>query len=140
LKVEEAIEPGLSDALPPFSLQPLVENAVQHGLQSSPETGCLRLVVRRVGEWLNMSISDEGQGVPSRDVERVFFAVGPRVHALSLLRRRLKRLFGHSFRLEIESEVGRGTKGDHAPSETIQQCGKKSLEAVSSDSGRLASR
>jgi signal transduction histidine kinase len=57
-----------------------------------------------------MSISDEGQGVPSRGVERVFFAVGPRVHALSLLRRRLKRLFGHSFRLEIESEVGRGTR------------------------------
>ena len=111
LKVEETIDPGLSEALvPPFSLQPLVENAVQHGLQSSPKAGRLRLVVvRRMGEWLDMSISDDGQGVPSTEVERVFFAVRPRVHALSLLRRRLQGLFGRSFRLEVGSEVGRGT-------------------------------
>jgi LytS/YehU family sensor histidine kinase len=111
LKLEQAIDPGLAEALvPPFSLQPLVENAVQHGLQSSPKAGCLRLVVRhRTGEWLDMSISDDGQGVPSTEVERVFFAVRPRVHALYLLRRRLQGLFGRSFRLEVRSEVGQGT-------------------------------
>ena len=51
---EQDIESGLAEALiPPFSLQPLVENAVQHGLQSSPKAGCLRLAVRRwIGEWL----------------------------------------------------------------------------------------
>jgi two-component system LytT family sensor kinase len=111
LKVEETIDPGLSEALvPPFSLQPLVENAVQHGLQSSPKAGRLRLVVvRRMGEWLDMSISDDGQGVPATEVERVFFAVRPRVHALSLLRRRLQGLFGRSFRLEVRSEIGEST-------------------------------
>jgi sensor histidine kinase YesM len=111
LKLEQAIDPGLAEALvPPFSLQPLVENAVQHGLQSSPKAGCLRLVVRhRTGEWLDMSISDDGPGVPSTEVERVFFAVRPRVHALYLLRRRLQGLFGRSFRLEVRSEVGQGT-------------------------------
>jgi len=62
-----------------------------------------------MGEWLDMSISDDGQGVPATEVERVFFAVRPRVHALSLLRRRLQGLFGRSFRLEVGSEVGRGT-------------------------------
>ena len=111
LKVEQDIEPGLSDALiPPFSFQPLVENAVQHGIQSSPEAGCLRLVVRRVGgEWLEMSIRDDGRGVPSRDVQRVFFEVRPCIHALSLLRRRLQGLFGHSYLLEVASDLGRGT-------------------------------
>src|SRR5262249_26281700 len=90
LILEEAIDLGLAEALiPPFSLQPLVENAVQHGLRCSPEAGCLRLVVRRqIGEWLDMSITDDGRGVPATEVERVFFAVRPRVHALSLLRRR----------------------------------------------------
>jgi sensor histidine kinase YesM len=111
LRFEQAIDPGLEEALiPPFSLQPLVENAVQHGLQSSPKAGCLRLVVRRrMAEWLDMSISDDGQGVPATDVEQVFFAVRPRVHALSLLRRRLQGLFGRSFRLEVRSDVGQGT-------------------------------
>jgi two-component system sensor histidine kinase LytS len=111
LRFEQAIDPGLTEALiPPFSLQPLVENAVQHGLQSSPKAGCLRLVVRRrMGEWLDMSISDDGQGVPATEVERVFFAMRPHLHALSLLRRRLQGLFGRSFRLEACSDVGQGT-------------------------------
>ena len=110
LTLEETIGPGLLEALvPPFSLQPLVENAVQQGLQSSPNTGRLRLVVVvGIGEWLNISISDDGQGVPATEVEQVFFAVHPRVHALSLLRRRLQGLFGRSFRLEVGNEVGRG--------------------------------
>jgi two-component system, LytTR family, sensor kinase len=110
LKVEEAIVPGLAKALtPPFSLQPLVENAVQHGLQSSPEAGRLRIAVRETGQWLEMSVSDNGQGIPSKEVERVFFGVRPDVHALSLLRRRLQALFGRSFRLEVQSKVGHGT-------------------------------
>ena len=110
LKVEENIDPALAEVLvPPFSFQPLVENAVQHGVQSSPEAGCLCLVARRVGAWLEMSVRDDGKGIPSSEVEQVFFAVRPRVHALSLLRRRLQALFGGSFRLEICSEVGQGT-------------------------------
>jgi two-component system LytT family sensor kinase len=111
LKLEQAIDPSLLEALiPPFSLQPLVENAVQHGLQSSPKGGCLRLAVRRrMGDWLVMSIRDDGPGVTATEVERVFFALSPGVYALSLLRRRLQRLFGRSFRLEVCSDIGQGT-------------------------------
>ncbi len=110
LKVEEAIDPGLAEVLtPPFSLQPLVENAVQHGLQSSPKAGRLCLAVRLVEPWLEMSVSDDGQGVATTEVETVFFAARPQVHALELLRRRLHGLFGRSFRLEVHSEVGQGT-------------------------------
>ena len=43
------------------------------------------------------------------EVEKIFFAERPRVHALALLRRRLQGLFGSSFRLEVRSEFGRGT-------------------------------
>ena len=110
LKVEEIIDPGLAQVLtPPFSLQPLVENAVRHGLQSSPKAGRLRLAVRLMEQWLEMSVSDDGQGVPSTEAETVFFASRPQVHALELLRRRLHGLFGRSFRLEVRSEVGQGT-------------------------------
>jgi len=110
LKVERAIDPCLLKVLiPPFSLQPLVENAVQHGLHSSPRAGRVRLLVRPVGGWLELSVSDDGQGVSPTEVEKVFFAERPRVHALVLLRRRLQGLFGRSFQLEVRSEVGQGT-------------------------------
>jgi len=142
LKFEQTIDPGLSEALiPPFSLQPLVENAVQHGLQSSPEAGRVCLVVRRIGEWLDMTISDDGQGVPSREVERVFFAVRPRVHALSLLRRRLQGLFGRSFQLEVCSEVGEGTTVTlRIPLRTQLSILPKSFATATSDPDQLPSR
>jgi two-component system sensor histidine kinase LytS len=110
LKVEQTIDPGLLKVLmPPFSFQPLVENAVQHGLQSSPRAGRLRLAVRPTGPWLEMSVSDDGQGVPAGEIEHVFFGERTRVHALVLLRRRLQGLFGRSFQLKVHSEVGEGT-------------------------------
>jgi two-component system LytT family sensor kinase len=110
LKVEQTIDPGLSQVLVlPFSFQPLVENAIQHGLHSSPGAGRLHLVVRTAGPWLELSVTDDGQGVPSTDVEQLFFAERPRVHALALLRRRLQGLFGRSFQLEVRSEIGEGT-------------------------------
>ena len=110
LKVEQTIDPGLLTALiPPFSLQPLVENAVQHGLNSPPRAGRLQLVVHARGPWLEMSVSDDGRGVPSTKVEHIFFAERPRVHALALLRRRLQGLYGPFFELEVRSEIGEGT-------------------------------
>ena len=110
LKVEQMIDPRSLDALmPPFSFQPLVENAVQHGLHSSPGAGRLQLMVRLSESWLEMSVIDDGQGVPSTEVEQLFFGERPRVHALVLLRRRLQGLFGRSFQLEVHSEIGEGT-------------------------------
>jgi two-component system sensor histidine kinase LytS len=110
LKVEQTIDPCLLKALmPPFSFQPLVENAVHHGLRSSPGTGRIQLAVRPTGQWLEMSIRDDGQGVAPTEIEHVFFAERKRVHALVLLRRRLQGLFGRSFQLEVRSEIGEGT-------------------------------
>ena len=110
LKVEQTIDPGLLTALiPPFCLQPLVENAVQHGLNSSPRAGRLQLVARPRGPSLEMSVSDDGRGVPSTEVKHIFFAERARVHALVLLRRRLQGLYGRSFQLEVRSEIGEGT-------------------------------
>ena len=111
LKVEQTIDPGSLDALvPPFSFQPLVENAVQHGIQSSPRAGRLLMMVRPNGSCLEMRVTDDGQGVPSTEVEQLFFGERTRVHALVLLRRRLQGLFGRSFQLEVRSEIGEGTK------------------------------
>jgi LytS/YehU family sensor histidine kinase len=59
--------------------------------------------------WLEMSVGDDGPGIPSTEVEQLFFGERPRAHALTLLRRRLQGLFGRSFQLEVRSEIGEGT-------------------------------
>jgi LytS/YehU family sensor histidine kinase len=56
-----------------------------------------------------MSVRDDGQGVASTEIEYLFFAERPQVHALVLLRRRLRGLFGRLFQLEVRSEIGEGT-------------------------------
>ena len=62
LKVELTIDPrSLKALIPPFSFQPLVENAVQHGLHSSPKVGGLQIVVRPTGPWLEMSFQRNRQ-------------------------------------------------------------------------------
>jgi two-component system sensor histidine kinase LytS len=141
LKVEQTVDPGLLNALiPPFSFQPLVENAVQHGLHSSPKAGRLQLVVRAAGPWLEVSVSDDGQGVPSTEVEHVFFEERPRVHALMLLRRRLQGLFGRSFQLEVRTEIGEGTTVTIGiPLRQPFEAGFESARAVTSDLRELAS-
>src|ERR1700760_392842 len=110
LRLENSIQPGLSNALlPPFSLQPIVENAVQHGLHSTPHAGRLSIVISAVEQFLEVSVSDDGLGVPSADVEKIFFGNRTEVHAMALLRRRLQGLYHNSFRLEVRSEVEHGT-------------------------------
>ena len=135
LKVERVIDPCLLKVLiPPFSLQPLVENAVQHGLHSSRRAGRVRLLVRPVGGWLELSVSDDGEGVSPTEVEHVFFAERTPVHALVLLRRRLQGLFGRSFQLEVRSEVGQGTTVTlRIPMRKRLEVGLESSEAVSPD-------
>jgi LytS/YehU family sensor histidine kinase len=142
LKVEQTIGPGVLKVLmPPFSFQPLVENAVQHGLYSSPRAGRLQLMVRATGRWLELSVSDDGLGVPSTEVEQLFFAERQRVHALGLLRRRLKGLFGHTFQLEARSEVGEGTTVTmRIPLRNRLGAGFESQGAISSELRELASQ
>jgi two-component system, LytTR family, sensor kinase len=103
LILELAIESGLTEVLvPPFSLQPLVENALQHSLQCCGKPRCLCLVVcRRIGEWLDIIVSDDGTGAPSTQSKQIFFT-----ERLTLLRRRLRELYSRSFKLEVHSEVG----------------------------------
>jgi two-component system LytT family sensor kinase len=140
LKIEESLSPGLANVLtPPFSLQLLVENAVQHGLQSSPNGGRLHLLVGLDGEWLEMSVSDDRQGLSSSEVEQVFLAAGSRGHGLPLLRRRLAGLFGDSFRLEVRSELGQGTKVTMRIPLLKQGELPESLEAAAGKIGQLAS-
>ena len=140
LKVEQSIDPAACDTVvPPFCLQPLVENAVRHGIQSSTGAGRLKVVVRPVDSWLEMSVTDDGKGVPAGEIEKVFFEQRTRAHALLLLRRRLHELFGHSYSFDVSSGVGLGTTVTvriplHPPYEVVG----RSLEQFVTEDSELA--
>ena len=84
------IEPELEQqAIPPLTLQPLVENAIYHGIQPRPEGGTLRVEVYRKGNFVYLMVQN-----PRPDVDQQTHK-GNRM-ALANIQSRLRALFGES--------------------------------------------
>ena len=67
LQFEFDIEPDLQSAsLPPMLLQPIVENAIKHGLEPKVEGGRVRVSARRSGETMVLTVADNGLGFSDR--------------------------------------------------------------------------
>lgn len=63
LKVAWELDDDLLDeAIPPLSLQPLVENSILHGISPRVEGGTVRIKARRQGDALCLQVSDDGTG------------------------------------------------------------------------------
>lgn len=104
LKVEMNIAPDTLDAsVPNMILQPLVENAIKHGIGPRSEGGKIDIAASRQNGHLELTVRDNGLGVPFGDVEHLVEGVG-----ISNTRRRLKHLYGegHSFKLSNEAASG----------------------------------
>jgi sensor histidine kinase YesM len=103
LTVERTIEPDSQDALVPcLILQPLVENAIRHGIEQREETGRLAISARRENGVLELSISDNGTGLPE-DADARREGIG-----LSNTRSRLQHLYGDKQQLELKPAPGGG--------------------------------
>jgi two-component sensor histidine kinase len=64
LAVELRVEPGTEDLLVPYLLlQPLVENAIRHGIEPREEPGRIEISVRRDGDRLELRVKDNGDGI-----------------------------------------------------------------------------
>lgn len=92
--------------VPPLVLQPIVENAVKHGIAPLREGG--RVIVRAEieGEMLLLSVADSGAFVPERELAR---RRGSGI-GLSNLERRLERYYGADATIEMRSSAERGTE------------------------------
>jgi signal transduction histidine kinase len=107
LRVETAIDPkALRRLIPNLILQPLVENAVKHGLSRKVGPGTLRIEAGVDGDTLMLVVDDDGLGMSPAVLERVY----ERGVGLRNLRARLERLYGPSHPLEIASAPGEGTR------------------------------
>jgi two-component system sensor histidine kinase AlgZ len=106
LRVVWEVEPDVrSVAIPGLMLQPLVENAVGHGLARVPEGGTLRIAASRRRDRLEITVEDDGAG-PGPD-PRALFAEG---HGLDNVHQRLRTRYSERASLRIEPRAGgRGT-------------------------------
>lgn len=67
LVVETVIPDDLCEApMPPFLLQPLLENAIKHAVAPASRQVTVRILARRAGDRMVLSVSDDGPGGPSR--------------------------------------------------------------------------
>ena len=95
---------GLSEVLVPHMLlQPIVENAVRHGLGQSEEAVTIEVVATSSNGSLNLIVSDDGPGLLASNPGRS--GIG-----LTNTRSRLQRLYGESAHLVIEQASGRGVR------------------------------
>lgn len=98
LRTELVVEPGsLNCLVPGLVLQPLVENAIKHGISRRVDPGTVRVEVARRGLWLAISVINDGPDAAS--VARPAHSTGI---GLSNTRSRLGHLYGSDYRLEME--------------------------------------
>lgn len=86
--------------VPPMLLQPLVENAIKHGLEPKVSGGELQVAAKREGEELWLQVRDNGVGLPEQAADG---------YGTQHVRERLATLFGGQARFERAAAAGGGT-------------------------------
>jgi sensor histidine kinase YesM len=108
LLVETKFESGTRNALVPgLLLQPLIENAVKHGVARSSKPGKIEIDIRRTGNSLSLSVRNDGPGLPAGWNFEDHAGFG-----LRSTRNRLELLFGRDFTLDIRNDAEGGVRAD----------------------------
>jgi hypothetical protein len=104
-------EEALDMRVPPLVLQPLVENAVHHGIMKRIEGGCVEISVKRNGKEAEFTVRDNGVGMSAERAEALLAeqAGGKPSRSVGVrnIHMRLKKLYGKG--IQLISEAGKGT-------------------------------
>lgn len=98
----------LSVKIPPLILQPLVENAVQHGVMKKMAGGLVKVSVKQTGSNIEFCVTDNGVGISASRQEYLLIEGGDRGVGLRNVHQRLRSLYGTG--LHIKSVEGQGTE------------------------------
>ncbi|MCK0113247.1 histidine kinase [Ornithinimicrobium sp. F0845] len=111
LEVTLRVSPEVLPVAVPFlCLQPLVENAVRHGLEGDEGRGRIIIIAEDAGNEASISIEDNGVGMePERALENLTGEGGDHV-GLGNVDQRLRSVFGDEHGLVVETAPGAGTK------------------------------
>ena len=102
-------------AIQKFTLQPLVENAIFHGIEPSGRCGTIVIDASLEGDVLSVSVTDDGVGMSEETISHIF---DERTHSktdmtgvgLRNIDERIRLIYGRGYGLSFESEEGRYTK------------------------------
>ena len=94
--------------VPAMSVQPLVENAVRHGVERQAGRGRVAVSARIVGGDVELRVSDDGIGIEPERLEAVLAGAGGGI-GVSNVDARLRATFGERYALRMESDLGAGT-------------------------------
>ena len=116
LEVEIEDEQLLEATMPKLILQPLVENAVVHGLEDKIGHGLVRVIVESSDQTLFLCVKDDGVGISEEQVEKLNaqFTKADNADvggiALRNVNSRIRLMFGDDYGLHVYSAKGIGTE------------------------------
>ena len=99
-----------------LSLQPIIENALYHGIKAKDASGIINVRGYSQNNCIIFEISDDGAGMSEeklnevRENMRSTFTVNDKHIGLSNVNQRIKVVFGDAYGIDVESEEGKGTK------------------------------
>jgi len=109
LRVEQSVPDELRKALvPALVLQPLVENAIRHGIEPRRGPGVISIEARREEAQLHLVVRDDGRGLPTEDPA----GSGRRGIGLANTRARLQGLYGRDQSFSLGAAEPRGCRVD----------------------------
>ncbi len=99
--------------LPKFTLQPLIENAIYHGIKESPTGGEVCVSTRREGDQLILEVFDNGKGMDKHTLEKLQKNLDiseKEGFGVASVQHRIKLMYGDNYGLKIESEQNKFSK------------------------------
>lgn len=124
LTVQYEVDDNIECDVPPLILQPLVENALKHGLSQHTEGGVIHILVKSIPTGLNITIGDNGIGMSPEMLELLKDSQYTKSVGLINVMNRIK--FIYNTEITIESKPSQGTYLTiYIPSDHMKRGGQK---------------